>query len=173
MKSLRLYTTRVITTRTYWRSSGVKYAMQGYGIGQEKSATRLESSRLVLVKVDSTYWKSNRERLRVKYTKDMGQGKKSRRLDSTRVITTRLGKSRVDLLEVQWRDFYFKIYQGYGARTRCLTFALCMAKTHFSLFRCTSVCCLLTAFCTLMNCDRSLETSEKLLQNSACAFSRM
>ena len=47
----------------------------GYGVGQEKSATRLESTRIVktrLVKVDSTYLKSSGEGLSVKYTNDMG-----------------------------------------------------------------------------------------------------
>ena len=39
---------------------------------QEKSATRLELSRVVWVKVDSSYWKSSREGLSVKYTKDKG-----------------------------------------------------------------------------------------------------
>ena len=35
-------------------------------------SSRLEPSRIVLVKVDSTYWKSSGEGLSVKYTKDMG-----------------------------------------------------------------------------------------------------
>ena len=58
--------------------------------------TRLESLRLVLVKVYSTYWKSSRERLSVKYTKDIGQGMKSRRLDSSRLESSRPVLVKVD-----------------------------------------------------------------------------
>ena len=54
-------------------------------------------------------------------------------------------------------------------RARRLMFALCMAKTHFNLHRCTSVCCFLTAFCMLMyvchrarNCDSLIANATKL-----------
>ena len=80
---------------TYWKSSGE--------VGQEKSASRLESSRLAWVKVDSTYSKSSGEghvkvdstyskssgEGHVKYTEDMGSARKvgdSSRLESLRLV---------------------------------------------------------------------------------------
>ena len=67
----------VTTHILYWESSreglSVKYTKDMWlRVGNVGDSTRLESSRLVLVKVDSTYWESSRERLSVKYTKDMG-----------------------------------------------------------------------------------------------------
>ena len=59
-------------------------------------ATRLESSRLVRVKVDSTYRKSSRERLSVKHSKVMWEGSKSRQLDSSRLESSRLVRVKVD-----------------------------------------------------------------------------
>ena len=52
----------------------IKYTKDmGYGSKSRRlDSSRLDSSRLVLVKVDSTYWKSSGERLSVQYTKDMG-----------------------------------------------------------------------------------------------------
>ena len=56
-----------------------------------------------MIGIDPSHRKFSGERLSVKYTKDMagvGQEKSATRLESTRAVTTRLGKSRLDLLEV-------------------------------------------------------------------------
>ena len=55
---------------------------------RQLDSSRLESSRLVRVKVDSTYWKSSRERLSVNHSKVMWGGggvSKSRQLDSSQL----------------------------------------------------------------------------------------
>ena len=51
---------------------------------RQLDSSRLESSRLFRVKVDSTNWKSSRERVSVKHSKVMWEGSKSRQLDSGR-----------------------------------------------------------------------------------------
>ena len=66
-------------------------------------STRLESSRLVLLKGDPTYRKSSDERLSEKILQEdqcIGYEKSATRLDSTRVVSTRLAERRPDLPEV-------------------------------------------------------------------------
>ena len=66
---------------------------------RQLDSSRLESSRLVRVKVDSSYWKSSRERLSVNHSTVIGGGggvSKSRQLDSSRLESSRLVSLRVD-----------------------------------------------------------------------------
>ena len=93
--------------------------------------------------IDPSHRKSSGERLSVKYTKDMGQGKKSRRLDSSRLESSRLFLVKVDSTYTEHSVLRFKeSYRVAKFRTKlglklqyCISVLPLMSQTGANWYR--------------------------------------